>query len=156
MIMQNELAMVLQWMQVTFECYESIQMLYIEKKIWCVHGRINVCDVGAWLEKGNLGGGTLCDEGVTTEVSTGMGGRVILEGSLREKRPYVGIDYREIYYWIQTNLLWLMYDWASLIMSIRVCALVCLIIIGWYLDLHSMFWCSIMLSVVSRLVWYVW
>ena len=80
------LAMVLQWMQVTFECYESIQMLYIEKKIWCVHGRINVCDVGAWLEKGNLGGGTLCDEGVTIEVSIGMGGRVILAGkSQREK-----------------------------------------------------------------------
>ena len=31
-------------------------------------------------KKGSLGGGTLCREGVTIEVSTGMGGRAILAG----------------------------------------------------------------------------
>ena len=48
-------------------------------------------------------------------------------------------------------------NWSSLIISKIVSALVCHRVLGWYLDLLSMFWCSIMLSVVSRLngcVWY--
>ena len=43
-------------------------------------GEIDVRDVSKWLEKVNLGGETLYEEGVTTEVSTGVGGTVILAG----------------------------------------------------------------------------
>ena len=52
------LAMVLQWMQVTFECYESIQMLYIEKKFFgaCMAGLTYVMLVHDW-KKGTLGEG---------------------------------------------------------------------------------------------------
>ena len=57
----------------------------------------------------NLGGGNLCEEGVTIVVSTGMGGRGILTGkSQREKNTRT--DYREIYYWIQTKFLLAMYN----------------------------------------------
>ena len=56
------------------------------KTFWCLHGRIHVRDFGTSLEKRNLGGGTLYEDGVTIEVSTAMGGRVILTGkSQREK-----------------------------------------------------------------------
>ena len=80
------LAMALQWIQVNFEYYDSIWMPYMEKTFWRVHDRIDVRDVGTWLEKRSLGGGTLCKESVTIEVSTSMGGRVILAGkSQREK-----------------------------------------------------------------------
>ena len=60
----------------------------MDKTFWWVYGRA---------------GENLCEEGVTKEVSTGMGGRVILPGCLREKIPFGGTDYREIY-WIQTNV----------------------------------------------------
>ena len=42
---------------------------------------------------------------MTIEVSTGMGGRVILVVKSQRKKPYRGTDYRELYYWIQTNFL---------------------------------------------------
>ena len=42
---------------------------------------------------------------MTIEVSTGMGGRVILVGKSQRKKPYRGTGYRELYYWIQTNFL---------------------------------------------------
>ena len=42
-------------------------------------------------------GGILYGEGVTIEFSADVGGRVIWPGSLRDKRPYGGIDYKEIY-----------------------------------------------------------
>ena len=54
----------------------------------------------------NLLGGTLCGEGVTIEVHPGMGGEVTLTGKRpRDKIPYGGTDYKEIYYWNQTNFL---------------------------------------------------
>ena len=87
------------------ECYDSIRILYMEKPFWCLYGRIDVRDVGTKLGKRNFGGGTLYEEGVTIEVSTGMGGRVILVGKSQRKKPYRGTGYRELYYWIQTNFL---------------------------------------------------
>ena len=50
--------------------------------------------------------------------------------SLREKRQFGGRDYREIYYWVQTNFLLTMYNRSSYLISIRVSALVCLINVG--------------------------
>ena len=64
--------------------------------------------VHAWRRKkrGNLLGRTLCGEGVTIEVHPGMGGAVTLNGkSPRDKIPYGGTDYKEIYYWNQKNFL---------------------------------------------------
>ena len=53
------LLLVLPWIQVSFECYDSIWLLYMEKTFWCVYGRIDICDVGTWLAKRNLGGRTI-------------------------------------------------------------------------------------------------
>ena len=150
------LAMVLQWKQVTFECYESIQMLYIEKTFWCVHGKIDVCDVGAWLEKGNLGRGTLCGEGMTIEVSTGMVGRIILVGkSQREKTICWHRLERNIL--LDPNKFFMNNVWRSFLNNEHKSQRVGVSHkIRWYLDLHSMSWCSIMLYVVPRLARYVW
>ena len=69
--------------------WQHLNMVYVKKTFWCVHGRIDVCDVGTWLENRNFGGGALCEEGVTKEVSTGTGGRIILMGkSQREKNMW--------------------------------------------------------------------
>ena len=46
---------------------------------------------------------------MTIEVSTGMGGRVILAGKYQRKKKR-GTDYRELYYWIQTNFSLTMYN----------------------------------------------
>lgn len=43
----------------------------------CVTELMHVILAHKW-KKGTLGGGILCDEGVTIEISTGMGSRVIL------------------------------------------------------------------------------
>ena len=80
------LAIVLPWIQVTFECYGSIQCR-IWKKLFAMYmaGLTYVMLAHDW-KKGTLGEGLLCEEGVTIEVSTGMAGRVILAGkSQREK-----------------------------------------------------------------------
>ena len=87
----------LPWIQISFECYDSIRIPYMERTCWCVYGGIDVLDVGTWLEKKNLLGGILYGEGETIEVSADVGGRAIWPGSLRDKRPYGGIDYKEIY-----------------------------------------------------------
>ena len=89
--------------QVSLECYDGIRISYMKRTCWPVYGGIDVRDADLWLEKRNLAGETLSEEDVTTEVSPDVSGRVILEGSLGYKRPYSGIDYKEIYSWTQTN-----------------------------------------------------
>ena len=42
--------MVLPWTEVSFECYEGIRILYMEKTFWCVYDRIDI-HVSAWLKK---------------------------------------------------------------------------------------------------------
>ena len=44
------LLMVLPWIQVSFECCDSIRILYMEKNL-CVYGRIDVCDVSTTWKK---------------------------------------------------------------------------------------------------------
>ena len=51
----SDLVMELQWIQVSFECCDSIQTPYTDKTCWYVHGRIDVLDVGTSLGKKNWG-----------------------------------------------------------------------------------------------------
>ena len=76
------LVMELPWIQISFECCDGIPIPYMDKTYWCEYGGIEVRDAGTCLKKRgrNLGGGTISGEGVTIEVSSGMGGRVILAG----------------------------------------------------------------------------
>ena len=81
------LAMVLPWIQVTFECYDNIRMPYMEKRFDAgMEGLTYVMLAYDWKKGTFLERGTSCEEEVTIEVSTGMNGRVILTGkSQREK-----------------------------------------------------------------------
>ena len=67
--------MVLPWIQVSFECYDSIRIWHMEKLFRaCMTGLMYVMLEQDW-EK----------------------------GSLREKRQFGGREYGEVYYWVQTN-----------------------------------------------------
>ena len=50
-----------------------------------MYGKIDVMLVRDWKKK-NFKGGTLCEEDVTKEVSTGRGGRVISAGKSQRKK----------------------------------------------------------------------
>ena len=53
----SDLVMELPWIQVSSECCDSIQIPYMDKTCWYVHGRIDVLDVGTSLGKKKLGMG---------------------------------------------------------------------------------------------------
>ena len=79
------LVMELPWIQVSFECCDSIRIPYMDKTCWYVYGGIDVRDVGTGLEKT---GETLVEVNYVVRVggSPVIGGRVILAGkSQREK-----------------------------------------------------------------------
>ena len=61
------LVMELLWIQVSFKCYDNIQIPYIEKTCWCMYGGIDACNVRTGLKNRNLWGGTLCDKGTKSQ-----------------------------------------------------------------------------------------
>ena len=79
------LVMVLPWIQVSFKCYDSIRIRYMEKNFRaCMTGLMYMM-----LEQDRE------------------------KGSLREKRQFGGRDYKERNYWVQTNFLLAMYIRSS-------------------------------------------
>ena len=97
------LVIVLPRIQVSFECYDVIQISYMEKTFWWVYRRTNVRDVSTSLEKNKLERGALCEKGLTVEVTTGMISRVILAAQSQKEKIIWWQKKKKKYYWIQTN-----------------------------------------------------
>ena len=55
------------WMQLSFECYVSVWIPYMRKKLGSCMAMVDVCDIGTWLEKIKPGGET-CSIAAVTKV----------------------------------------------------------------------------------------